>query len=160
MALFVASTTNAASNSVSVPVNLDYPMLRQLLVTQLFNTPDGGREIINDPTGCSRIVLSDPEVGAQEESIEIVTNYRAQLGVEFFGSCQNLINRQGSVAFQGQPLIQPDGKSIKLEPQKTWITNKDGKRIASGLLWDAAVAHLSGIFRRFCHRYRAIHAIT
>ena len=149
MALFVASTTNAASNSVSVPVNLDYPMLRQLLVTQLFNTPDGGREIINDPTGCSQIVLSDPEVGAQEENIEIVTNYRAQLGVEFFGSCQNLINRQGSVAFQGQPLIQPDGKSIKLEPQKTWITNKDGKRIASGLLWDAAVAHLAEFFGGF-----------
>ena len=148
-AIFVATATNAASTSVSVPVNLDYPMLRQLLVSQLFNTPDGGREIINDPTGCSQIVLSDPTVGAQEGNIEIVANYRAQLGVEFFGSCQNLINRQGSIAFQGQPLVQPDGKSIKLEPRKTWIANKDGKRIASGLLWDGAVAHLAEFFGGF-----------
>ena len=149
MTILFATTANAASTSVSVPVNLDYPMLRQLLVNQLFNTPDGGREILNDPTACSRIVLSDPQVGAQEENIEIVANYRAQIGVEFFGNCQNLINRQGSVAFQGQPLIQPDAKSVKLEPRTTWITNKDGKRIASGLLWDAAIARLAEFFGGF-----------
>jgi len=149
IAIFVAMTANAASTSVSVPVYLDFPLLRLLLVNQLFNTPDGGREILNDPTGCSRIVLSDPQLGAQDENIEIVAKYQAQLGVEFFGSCQNLINRQGSIAFQGQPLIQPGGKSIKLEPRTTWITNKDGKRIASGLLWDAAVARLAEFFGGF-----------
>jgi soluble lytic murein transglycosylase-like protein len=69
--------------------------------------------------------------------------------VELFGSCQNLINGQGSVAFQGEPLIQPGSKSIKLEPRTTWITNSNGKRIASGMLWDAAVAHLAEFFGGF-----------
>jgi hypothetical protein len=149
LTLLLASSAQAASTTVSVPVYLDYPLLRQLLVTQLFNTPDRSREILNDPTGCSRIVLSDPRIGAQEENIEIIASYTAKLGVEVFGSCQSLIDRQGSVAYLGQPLIQSQGKSVKLEPRTTWITDIEGNRIASGPLWDAAVVHLADFFGGF-----------
>ncbi len=149
MTLLIATTARATSTSVSIPVYLEYPLLRQLLVTQLFNTPDGTREILNDPEGCNRIVLSDPLVGAQEDNIEIIASYRAQIGVELFGSCQNLINRQGNITFLGQPLLQADAKSVKLEPRSTWITNKDGDRIVSGAIWDAAVGRLDDFFGGF-----------
>ncbi len=121
-------------------------MLRQLLVTQLFNTPDGSREILNDPAGCSRIVLSDPKISAQQDNIEIVASYQAQLAVEVFGSCQNLADRQGQIAYLGRPLIQADAKTVKLEPRTTWITNNKGDRIASGPLWDAAAVRLAEFF--------------
>lgn len=147
--LLIATPAGAASTSVSVPVYLDYPMLRQLLVTQLFNTPDGSREILNDPAGCSRIVLSDPKISAQQDNIEIVATYQAQLGVEVFGSCQNLVDRQGHIAYLGQPLIQADAKTVKLEPRTTWITNNKGDRIASGPLWDAAAVRLAEFFGGF-----------
>mgnify|MGYP000636671731 CR=1 FL=1 len=64
-ALLIAASAQAATTPVSVPVYLDYPMLRQLLVSQLFNTADGSREILNDPGGCSQILLSNPRLGAQ-----------------------------------------------------------------------------------------------
>jgi len=149
LTLLLTNTAQAASTSVSVPIYLDYPLLRQLLVTQLFNTPDGSREILNDPTACSRIVLSEPQIGAQDETIEIIASYKAQLGVEVFGSCQSLIDRQGSVAYLGQPIIQSQGKSVKLEPQNTWITDSEGNKIASGPLWDTAVASLADFFGGF-----------
>ena len=147
--LFITIPAGAASTSVSVPVYLDYPMLRQLLVTQLFNTSDGSREILNDPAGCSRIVLSNPRIGAQQENIEIVASYQAQLGVEVFGSCQNLVDRQGHIAYLGQPLIQAGAKAVKLEPRASWITNSEGDRIVSGPLWDAAAVRLAEFFGDF-----------
>ena len=148
-ALLLATSAQAASTSVNVPVSLDYAMLRQLLVSQLFNTPDGSREILNDPAGCSQIVLSNPQIGAQEENIEIVASYRAQLGVAVFGSCQNLVNRQGSIAYVGLPVIQADVKSVKIEPSTMWLTDSDGDRIASGPLWDIAAGQLADFFGGF-----------
>lgn len=148
-ALVFAVSAHAATSSVSVPVSLDYPMLRQLLINQLFNTPDGSREILNDPAGCSQIVLSNPRIGAQKTDIEIVANYQAQLGVTVFGSCQNLVNRQGSIAYLGQPLIQPDAKSVTIEPRTMWMADSEGQRIASGPLWDAAAVRLSDFFGGF-----------
>ncbi|MCP5128810.1 MAG: lytic transglycosylase domain-containing protein [Pseudomonadales bacterium] len=149
IALLIATTARAAGTPVSVPVYLEYPLMRQLLVSQLFNTPDGTREILNDPTGCRRIVLSNPRVGAHEENVEIIASYKAQLGVEVFGSCKILLNREGDIAYLGEPVILPGAKSVKLEPRTTWITDSEGDRIASGPLWDAAVVRLVEFFGGF-----------
>ncbi|MCW8943089.1 MAG: hypothetical protein OQK93_07930, partial [Gammaproteobacteria bacterium] len=43
------------AESVRVPIKLDYPVLRQLMQRQLFNTPDNRVEVLHDATGCSKI---------------------------------------------------------------------------------------------------------
>jgi len=149
IALLITAMAPSAAVPVNVPVNLEYPLLRQLLVTQLFATEDQSREILNDPTGCSRIVLSDPRIGAQQDNIEIIASFTAQFGVVVFGNCKNLVNRQGSIAYLGQPLIQADTKSVKLEPRGSWVTDSEGETIASGPLWDAATTRLIEFFGSF-----------
>jgi hypothetical protein len=149
MALQPAPAAGAAPAAVSVPIYLEFPLLRHLLVRQLFATPDGKREILNDPKECNRILLSEPSIGAHGEDLEILARVEAQLGVDIFGSCLDLFNWQGGVAFLGRPRIQPDAKSIKLTPQNTWLIASDGSKVLSGRLWDAGKASLVSFFGSF-----------
>ena len=53
------------------------------------------------------------------------------------------------MVFLGRPAVQPDARSIRLEPQKTWLVGDDGDRILSGRLWDAGNAALKSFFGSF-----------
>ena len=86
--LFVTAPVYAQPSVIAVPVSLDYPLLRHALVTQLFNTADGSRDILDDPGGCNSIRLSDPDVGAQQDKLEVMARVTAQLGLSAFGGCQ------------------------------------------------------------------------
>ncbi len=142
-------TARAATSIVNVPVSVEYPLLRHLLARQLFNTPDGSREIINDPKACNQIVLSEPGIGAAGDDVEITAKVAAELGVDIFGTCLDLIHWQGGVAFLGRPMVQPGARSIKLEPQKSWLIARDGGKIFSGPALGCGQCQPDVILRQF-----------
>ncbi len=149
LTLLLTPAAGALASTVSVPISLEYPLMRYLLEQQLFNTADGSREIINDPKECNRIILSEPQIGPQGDNLEILAKVQARLGVDVFGNCLDLINWQGGMAFIGKPAIQAGAKSIKLEPQTAWLIAGDGSKILSGRLWDAGKASLMSFFGSF-----------
>ena len=143
------SAARAETSVVSVPAAIEFPLLRHLLISQLFPNADGSREILNDPRECNRIILSQPDIGAAGAELEITARVQAQLGIDVFGKCLDLINWKGGVVFLGRPAVQPDARSIRLAPQKTWLVGDDGDRILSGRLWDAGNTALKSFFGSF-----------
>jgi len=132
----------AETATITIPVSLDYPLLRHTLITQLFNTPDGNRDVLDDPKGCNRILLSAPTIGAQQDKLEFGATVNAQFGVSLLGDCQQMIEWQGRVGALSLPEIQPGGKSIRLKPQQIWLTDKAGKIISSGPLWEVGIQQI------------------
>ena len=149
MILLLAPGSRAETAVVSVPVSLDYSLMKQLLVSQLFQAPDNSRDVLDDPSGCNQIVLSDPEIGPQRDQLEIAAQVEAKLGFNVFGECQELLNWQGRAGFLGLPVIKPDGRSVKLEPRETWLIGNDGVKISSGPLWKSAASGLEALFGSF-----------
>lgn len=148
-ALLLAATARADSVTATVPVYLDYQLLRYLLEDQLFNTADGSREILNDPDQCSRIVLTEPGIGPVADNLQILAKVDARLGLVVLDKCVDLFDWRGEVGFLGKPAIQPGGRSVKLEPEEVWLVNSKGKRISSGRLWNAASDRLMAFFGGF-----------
>jgi hypothetical protein len=64
--LLVAAVTGcppvAAKTQVVIPLQLDYPLLYELLRSQLFTGPGASLEVLNDPSGCSEAVMSAPTI--------------------------------------------------------------------------------------------------
>ncbi len=147
--LILAIPLRIYASPVTVPIKLDYPLLRLLLIKQLFNTPDQSTEIINDPSGCSQIVLTNPQLGEKQASLEIVTEVKARLGIGVFGNCTTLLQWQGSAGFLGRPVIQPGATSVRLEPVDSWLVASDGRKITSGRIWDLAKDRFQPLFSRF-----------
>ena len=77
---FFPATLSAGGSTVTLPIKLDYPLLQRFLMAQLFNTPDGSRELLHDPSGCSQILLSNPRMAAKPPQLEILTEVKARLG--------------------------------------------------------------------------------
>ena len=146
--LFTAAFPVAGAN-VIVPIELDYPLMRLLLIKQLFNTPEQSAEILNDPTGCSQIVLTNPRVGARQADLEMTTDVKAHISVGALGRCVELLQWEGSAGFLGRPVVQPGAKSVRIEPTDSWLAAADGSRITSGKVWDLTKHRLEPLLSRF-----------
>ncbi|NNJ98435.1 MAG: transglycosylase SLT domain-containing protein [Gammaproteobacteria bacterium] len=147
--LFAAGATSPViAETVRVPIKLDYPVLQQLMLSQLFNTPDKRVEILNDATGCSTIFLSDPELGEYQQKLEITAYVEARIATAVFGNCTHLFNWEGDARFLTEPVILPGARSVRLNILKTQLYNPQGELI-TGQMWDLASGPLQPLMSRY-----------
>lgn len=135
--------------TVSVPIQLDYALVRQVMVTQLFLGPSQTLELMNDPAGCNRVVLSDPQIAPKDQALELLANVRAQFGIGTGSNCKVLLDWQGGLGLLGNPVIQPGATAIGIEPSRIWLAGANADRVSSGPLWDMASGSLKTLVGRF-----------
>jgi len=136
------------AETVRVPIKLDYPVLRQLMLRQLFNTSDNSVEVLHDATGCSNIYLSDPRLRENQQKLEITAHVRANIAAAVFGDCTPLFNWEGDAKFLTEPVIQPDARSVRLKILSTRLYNPQGQLI-SGQIWEMASVQLLSLMSRY-----------
>jgi len=120
--------------AVEVPLNMDYPLLQTLVVAQLFTGPDKKYQLLDDPSGCNSIELSNPQLSPQADALQILAEVDAELGVELFGGCRTVFAWEGEAGFLGIPVLSAEGDSVSFDPQDTWLTLANGSRLAASTL--------------------------
>ena len=148
--LLSAATVSSAAiaETVRVPIKLDYPVLQQLMLSQLFNTPDERVEILQDATGCSTIFLSDPQLREYQQKLQINTRVKARIATAVFGDCTHLFNWEGDARLLTEPVILPGGRSVTLKLVKTQLYNPQGELI-TGQIWELASGPLQPLMSRY-----------
>ena len=136
------------AETVRVPIKLDYPVLRQLMLRQLFNTSDNSVEVLHDATGCSNIYLSDPRLRENQQKLEITAHVRANIAAAVFGDCTPLFNWEGDAKFLTEPVIQPGARSVRLNILSTRLYNPQGQLI-TGQIWEMASGQLLSLMSRY-----------
>ncbi len=148
MASPVIAETAVISETVRVPIKLDYPVLRQLMQSQLFNTPGNRVEVLQDATGCSTIYLSDPRLHENQKKLQITARVRANIATAVFGDCTPLFNWEGDAKFLTQPVIHPKGRSVRLKIFNVQLFTPQGEMI-TGQVWDLASGQLLSLMNRY-----------
>ena len=136
------------AETVRVPIKLDYPVLRQLMQRQLFNTPDNRVEVLHDATGCSTIFLSDPRLRENQQKLEITAHVKANIAAAVFGDCTPLFNWEGDARFLTEPVIQPGARSVRLKILSAQLYNPQGQLI-TGQLLELASGQLLSLMSRY-----------
>ena len=136
------------AETVRVPIKLDYPVLRQLMLNQLFNTPENSVEILHDATGCSKIFLSDPQLQEYRQKLEITAHVQARIATAVFGNCAHLFSWEGHARFLTEPVILAGARSIRLNILATELYNPQGQLI-TGQIWDLAGGQLQPFMSRY-----------
>ena len=139
----------ASAEMVRLPIKLDYPLMRQLMLNQLFNTADGSAEVLRDPAACSKIFLSDPQLQEQQKKLEIRTHLKADIGTALFGACTSLFRWEGNARFLTEPVILPGARSVRLNILSTELIDPRGEPLSSGQLWDLANGELQSLVGRY-----------
>lgn len=147
--LLLAFPLRVHGSTVEVPIKLDYPLLHQLLVKQLFKAPGQTAELLDDPSGCNQIVLSNPHLSGKPPYLEIVTDVSARFGMSVLEACTQLSQWQGSAGFLGRPHIQSEGTALRVEIVDSWLIPPDGGRTTSGKVWDLVKDHFHAHFNQY-----------
>ena len=147
--LCITISSRLYAETVTVSIKLDYPVLQQLMLHRLFIDPGQSAEILHDPAGCNKIVLSNPRLGEQRQRLEIVTEVKASLGSALLGRCSKLLSWKGEARFLTEPVILSGSRSVKLNVIDSRLYNSQGEMISSGRLWELAGGHFQPLLGQF-----------
>lgn len=138
------------AEAVTVPLKVGFPLLRQLVVAQLFNNESVSTELLNDPDGCSEIVLSDPKFSEFDRYLRINSRLSAKLAVKVMNQCQPLLAWHGYIQIISNPVIKTNNpQQIYLQVIDSALTSQDNERLTSGTLWEQASRLVHPLFDRF-----------
>lgn len=138
------------AETVGVPLQVELPLLQQFLTSQLFKGPAASTELLGDPSGCSEIVLSDPQLSELNQHLQIETRLQAKLGVPVLQKCMPILTWRGYAQVISDPKIKTDNpRLIYLHILDSHLIGEDKQRLTSGPLWEKVKHHLHPLFNRF-----------
>ena len=138
------------AETITVPLKIPFPLLNKLVVNQLFNNDSVSTELLNDPSGCSEITLSDPKLSELDRHLQINSRLSAKLAANVMGQCQPLLAWNGYIRIISNPIVKTDNPHlIYLQVKDSELTSLDNKRLTSGPLWDQAKKLVHPLFDRF-----------
>ena len=104
MAIFFF-TGNAFSKTVSLPLSIDYQLLRSLVVKTSFTDPGQTAVLLDDNNGCLKIIISKPRFTEKDSYVLFETKISIRIGMYVFDSCHMPVEWEGYLALFQKPQI-------------------------------------------------------
>ena len=148
LVFFLAVCRPAWARTVSLPITLDYPLLRALIVNQAF--PEAGERstLVNEGNGCLYLGLSSPALTEAEGLIRLEMKVAARAGTPVGTGCFGQLEWQGYLVFHQRPRLTADTWRLSFTTVATEIlgANRQPEKITN-LLWSfiepRIIAHLN-----------------
>ncbi len=140
----------ARAETLSVPLKIDFSLLQQLVISQLFKGPSATTEILHDPYSCSEITLSNPKLSEFEQHLQINTQLKARLAVKVLDNCVPLLNWDGYAKIISKPVISTrNSRDIYLKVIDSQLISHHQESLTTGPLWDQTKQHIYPLFDTF-----------
>ena len=151
VAIFVLFTWSSgiAAALIKIPLHIDHQLLEQLIITELFRGKDASAEIINDPTECNHIYLSDPQFSESQQKLQTRIKVRANLGMGMFGQCIPFLNWTGYTQILSQPILDSNKPIIRLQILESNLYSDNDELLSSGEDWGFFKQQIHPFFSRF-----------
>ncbi len=131
------------AKNLILPITIDYPLLKSLMISQLLNTPGGEHEVLNDPHGCKKIVISKPHFSEENALLKFEINVRVKAGVHLGSHCLLPIEWEGVVVFFQTPVIEPGTWMLSFQTQDSRVLDKNHEpEIISSTVWKLIKKHV------------------
>jgi len=113
LAYLIAFSTISLGSQLTVPVPIDYELVRKLLINQLYTGKDKTAHLWKDNQGCSLFDLSDPKIEGQNGLVRILNVVHARFGTGLGGQCMTLLEWNGRLETFQQPVLEEGGTILK-----------------------------------------------
>ncbi len=134
--MLVLSDMGWAQNAV-LPITIDYPLLKSLVESRLFKGAEKEVELVKDPRGCKKVVISDPEFNREGSRLRFEIKVRIKAGVEANNDCYLPVEWEGYVVFYQTPMIDPETFRLSFRTEDSRVLNKKHEPgIISDPLWN------------------------
>ncbi len=149
-ALLFFLPVHAIAETISMPLTVDYPLLRALTVSQAFPEPDETAIILDKQDGCNRVTISQPAFAQENSLIRFEIRTHIRLGKSLGEKCFMPIEWESYLVFHQQPKIDPATWTLSFETVDSQVLDLERKpaKIAQklfGIISDDVHAYLDDI---------------
>ena len=132
--LLMVFARSGVADQFTLPVQLDYSLIKKALITQLYKGAGNTAELWNDRQGCSYLKLSDPEVSGQNSQIKLLNNLQARFGTGLGGQCVTIFEWGGVLETLQQPTINSAQSVLSLPITKVTASDQEGRSVSNDKL--------------------------
>ncbi|MDD2761273.1 MAG: hypothetical protein PHH11_13410 [Methylomonas sp.] len=132
--LVLATTGFAREINVSVPLN--YRLIQNVLVNQLFTGQGQTARLWQDGKQCSFLDLSDPKIGGDGEQVKIDNTVHAQFGAKMGGKCMTLVQWNGILETFQKPTLDNTGNVLSFPVTRIEAFDHNGQSLNIAQLKD------------------------
>lgn len=135
-ALALLATSQAHAAQISLPLELDFPLLRDTLVRQIYTAPGPSARVLDDGHDCARLLLSDPRLDAATGRLRLRSAVHARFGTWLMERCTLPVDWEGEIEVLLEPRIDPGSASVRFAVVDSRVRRVDGSPTTiSGVLW-------------------------
>jgi hypothetical protein len=141
----------AAKTPVNIPLTLDYPFIRMVLLDQLYTQPHERAIVVDEKTGgnCANIEMWNPEVRPDGALITIGSNIKVKGGVPVLGKCIQMINWEGYIEVSQRVVLDEATSRLKLETVDSHVYKSNRQPIVIATrVWDLIKTHVHPYFSK------------
>jgi hypothetical protein len=131
---------SGTAETVVLPLTIDYPLLRTLVVKQTFTDPAESAVLVNEEEGCRRIVVSAPAFSMADGNVRFESKVSLRIGFSPGNTCLFPIEWEGYVVLFQKPVLD-DQWILSFETVDSEIFDRERRPAwLAGFLWDRAKA--------------------
>ena len=123
LCLLVAVPLTARADRVSFPLQIDYKLLRSLVIQSAFTSPGQIAVLEDESDPCRKITISEPRFYIKNEKFQFETRLRVTAGTEFAGKCMLPVVWEGYLVLFQMPKVDRKTWVLSFESQDSELLN-------------------------------------
>jgi hypothetical protein len=133
----------AQAKTVVLPITIDYPLLRALVVATVFSGPTETLVVIDESRGCRRVVVSPPDYSGENGLIRSEFQVSLRLGAVLGDACLAPIDWEGILVLHQRPRMEPGGWTLTFDTVSSQVLDRQRQPAKLvGLVWDMVQTHV------------------
>jgi hypothetical protein len=134
--LLLLFAKNSTADQLSVPMQIDYSLIKKVLVSQLYTGKNNSAELWNDRQGCSYLRLSNPDVNGKNGQIRLLNEVQAQFGTGLGGQCLTVLQWEGVLETLQQPTLDSEHSVLSFPITSATAYDREGHHLTINKLQD------------------------
>jgi len=134
--LLLLFARNGAADQLSVPLQIDYSLIKKVLIAQLYTGKNETAELWNDRQGCSYLRLSNPDINGKNGQIQLLNEVQARFGTGLGGQCLTVLEWIGILETFQQPTLDSGHSVLSFPITSATAYDREGHHLTITKLQD------------------------
>lgn len=134
--LLLVFAESSIADQLIVPLQIDYSLIKKILVSQLYTGQNATAELWNDRQGCSYLRLSKPDVNGKNGQIQLLNEVHARFGTSLGGQCLTVLEWSGVLETFQQPALDSGHSVLSFPITSASAYDREGRHLTINKLQD------------------------
>lgn len=136
LGILIAYSASLSASQKTIPLPIDYSLIRNVLVEQLYTGANRTAHLWKDRGGCSLLDMSNPKIDGQQGLVRIVNDVHARIGTVMGGQCLTVLDWTGKLETFQRAVLENGGTVLRFPIVKAMAYDPGGQALRIDQLQD------------------------